>query len=122
MTIAQLIAQARRNAGMTQQQLADTMGASRSLIAQWESGAKRELQWETICRIANATNQSTEYFREGNKMKTYHVNPEFVDQFGDALSANGIVTQEQITQMLEYYPESEREEMKKLIYSMVTEA
>ncbi|MFN2525528.1 MAG: helix-turn-helix transcriptional regulator [Actinomycetota bacterium] len=48
-----LIHEARRRAGLTQQQLAERLGTTQSVVARWEAG-KRSPSLETIEQIANA--------------------------------------------------------------------
>ena len=53
MTIGQRIKQARKAAGITQEQLADRLGISFQSVSQWERD-KRSPKKETIDKIANA--------------------------------------------------------------------
>jgi transcriptional regulator with XRE-family HTH domain len=51
---SQLIREARRRAGLTQQQLAERLGSSQSVIARWESGKARP-SLENLERVVRAT-------------------------------------------------------------------
>ena len=52
-TLAQTLREARRNANLTQQELADKIGVGRSRLAQWET-AKRNIPWSDWTGLRNA--------------------------------------------------------------------
>lgn len=52
----ELIAKARDDAGMTQQQLADALGVHRNTIGRWEADNDYEPSWANLRRIAAVTN------------------------------------------------------------------
>ena len=57
---ANRIGEARTSAGLTQQQLADTIGSTSVSIYNWESG-RQEPKASVLVAIANATGRSLEY-------------------------------------------------------------
>lgn len=53
MTTGEKIKKARKAAGLTQKQLADSLGVSESFVSQYESG-KREPKYQTLVKLAAA--------------------------------------------------------------------
>ena len=72
MTIGERIKSARKQAGMTQQELADRLETSYVGISLWESGKRRPKQ-ESLKRIAEVLNIPVAYFTEGNSMSEQEV-------------------------------------------------
>lgn len=50
------IKQSRKNAGLTQQQLADRVGVKRGAVALWETGATKTLEAENLLTTAKTLN------------------------------------------------------------------
>ena len=59
----------RRERGLTQDDLADRGGVSRSAVAQWETGRSGQVT-DNLSRIADALDASVEYLLHGNDKKT----------------------------------------------------
>ncbi|HEY0185806.1 MAG TPA: helix-turn-helix transcriptional regulator [Rhodopila sp.] len=55
---------ARKDRGMTQDELADRVGVSRSAVAQWETGRAGQVTGN-LTRIASALELSVEYLMDG---------------------------------------------------------
>lgn len=64
MGIGEKIKQARTRAGLSQQQLADAIGVTKSIISQWELGRKGPTR-ENINKVAEITVTSPAYFTSG---------------------------------------------------------
>ncbi len=64
MDINQRIFAARKAAGLTQDQLAEAVGKTRSAVAQWESGEVRP-RHKTLADIARATNRDLQWLESG---------------------------------------------------------
>lgn len=64
MNLHQRIFKARKDAGLTQDQLAEAVGKTRSAVAQWESGDVRP-RHATMVQIAKATNQDIAWLENG---------------------------------------------------------
>lgn len=64
MDLKQRIYQARKDAKLTQQELADGTGKTRSAVAQWESGEVRP-RHKTLTLIANATGKDLRWLESG---------------------------------------------------------
>jgi DNA-binding XRE family transcriptional regulator len=62
MTLAELIKQARAEAGLSQSQLASAIGATKRSIAYWESKEDRHPDWTFMVRIARATSKPLDFF------------------------------------------------------------
>lgn len=58
MTTGEKIRRARKDASMTQKELADALGVSESFVSQYETG-KREPKYQTLCKIAEALGMSS---------------------------------------------------------------
>lgn len=68
MTIGEGIKEARKNKGLSQQELGDMLGVSQAMIAQYENG-KRVPKIETLERIANALGGTVLY----TEKNTHHI-------------------------------------------------
>jgi transcriptional regulator with XRE-family HTH domain len=64
-TIGARISVARRDRGMTQDELAEEVGVSRSAVAQWETGRAGQVT-ANLARIAAALQVSAEYLLHGD--------------------------------------------------------
>ena len=53
----------RAAAGLTQQQLADALGAPQQTVARLEAGRRPDPRWSTVVALADALGVSTEAFR-----------------------------------------------------------
>lgn len=60
MTTGQLIKEARKQAGLTQMELAEKLGIPYQSVGQWERDV-RNPKYESLCRIADALNTSVSY-------------------------------------------------------------
>ena len=72
MTIGERIKSARKQMGMTQQELAERLETSYTGISLWESG-KRKPKPESLKRIAEVLNVPTTYFTESGNMSEQEV-------------------------------------------------
>lgn len=59
------IKRCRREAGLTQQQLADVAGVTAAAVAQWESGDSKTVRPENLFKVARALNKSAEWLITG---------------------------------------------------------
>ena len=64
-TISERIKTSRKEAGMTQQQLADRCGVSKSAISQYETGAVSEIESKIMYRMSVALNVRLEWLISG---------------------------------------------------------
>ena len=64
-SIGNRIQRARKEAGITQQQLADACGISRSAVALWETGDTQAIKSEHIFKAARALNKNAEWLATG---------------------------------------------------------
>lgn len=90
--ISTRIRAARRERGLTQDQLAQTVGVSRSAVAQWETGRTGQVTGN-LSRIAGALEVSVEYL-----------------MYGDDKRASGEVRQGDELALLRLYRECEPED------------
>ena len=67
--VGQRITRARKEAGLTQQQLAAVLGVSRPAVAQWEKG-RTSPSAENLRNVATATSKPLIYFFTGSGVKT----------------------------------------------------
>lgn len=65
------VRQARRNAGLSQQQLADRIGVHRSAVAQWEKAGGSHPTMENLAKVAIATSVSFEWLGTGRGRMRY---------------------------------------------------
>ena len=75
------IYEARKAAGLTQQQVADAVGVTKSSVAQWESGLTKNLRGENLVKVAKILNTSPDWLALGQ--------PTAANISGDSLAANG---------------------------------
>lgn len=80
--VGQRITRARKEAGLTQQQLATILGVSRPAVAQWEKG-KTSPSAENLRNVATATGKQLIYFFTGSGVKA--------DEFDEAPRMRGQV-------------------------------
>lgn len=62
----------RKEAGLTQEQLADLVGVSTAAVAQWETGDSKSLKPENLFKAARALNKSAEWLATGDGPETPH--------------------------------------------------
>ena len=95
--IGKRIREARRDRGVTQDELADQVGVSRSAVAQWETGRTGQITGN-LSRIADALEVNVEYF-----------------MYGDDKRAPGDVRQGDELALLRLYRECEPEDRQMLL-------
>ena len=66
MTPGDRIRQARKAAGLTQQQVADTVGVTKSSVAQWESGQTKNLRGENLVKASKVLGTNPEWLISGH--------------------------------------------------------
>jgi transcriptional regulator with XRE-family HTH domain len=71
-TLASRIHQARRNAALTQMQLAAHLGVNRSAVAQWERRGGSRPTSENLAKIAVATKVNFDWLATGRGKSTLH--------------------------------------------------
>jgi transcriptional regulator with XRE-family HTH domain len=62
LTLGQRLARARKEAGMSQGDLADAIGVSRQTISNYETGGTEDLRFDIVARWGAATDVALEYF------------------------------------------------------------
>ena|SRR3990167_2183918 len=69
-TISDRVRRAREEAGLTQQQLADACGISRTAIALWEYGYSKSIKAEHLFKAARALKKNPEWLANGQGTET----------------------------------------------------
>ena len=77
-TIGERIREARKNAGLTQAQLAESSGVAAISIHQYEAG-KREPRIEQLCRVADTLGVSIQYLLGSEDSKGFLLPDDFAD-------------------------------------------
>ena len=64
-TMSDRVRRSRKEAQLTQQQLADMTGVTAAAVAQWETGDSKSLKPENLFKVARAVNKSPEWLATG---------------------------------------------------------
>jgi len=82
-TMSERIRRSRKEARLTQQQLADLIGVTAAAVAQWETGDSKSVKPENLFKMARAIHKSPEWLAtgEGQEQPQYELLEEIQQRY-----------------------------------------